>query len=323
METKHNNAAQTLKVLSLLAICYGHIFSSLSASAGVIMKNWWVIGDIGMFYFAMSSAYFTALRYNSAQAMRQYWPRKVRRIGLQFLFISFILLLFFIWRGDSGVFTVHTIVNLLGLNGFLNWLGIPNRSPFGAGQWFITLLFLFYLLYPLALWRGKRTASARLSIGLAAVVCLTGQAFLPQGHSLWSTAFGFASGVYLCRADPKPGHAFWLIVLGLVLGAVYKLTWHSPVAAYAIISVLGYALGALTLMRDIPWLGFPFLRPLYNVLLPLYLVHAYFFKHSFVSEPHLNALIILLLNVAAANVLTMIYIWLLHRIEAFRTAEKI
>ena len=308
---QNNAAAQTIKLLFLLIICFGHIGAVMTAgkAPGFLMNKWWVLGDIGLFYFSMSSAYFTALRYDTPQLMSSYWQRKVSRIGLQFLFITAILFCYFLMQGRKGIFTLHSLINLFGLNGFLNWFHIRSTSPFGAGQWFITVLFLFYLAYPFINHWFKSRTSMNFLLVIAAVAAMAGESYFHYGHALWSTSFGFITGFYLCRHKPQQRAVLLCAAgLGLALIMLKVLYSSSSVVTYSIIAIMGFCLGLLTLPKDIPWLNFnAFVRPLEGIFLPLFLMHSYFFQYTLVAQPYINALISLICNMILAKIVAIAY----------------
>lgn len=304
-------ATRTIKILSLLVICYGNIFHSLTTgmAPGPLMGGWWALADIGLFYLAMSSAYRTALRYETPCSMKHYWPQKFGGIGAQVLFINALLFCWFLIQGKDGLFTAYTLANILGLNGFLSWFHLGGVSPFGAGQWFITLLLLFYLAYPLINRYCASPATTAFTLIAFGHAAMAGEFLFHHGHPLWSTSFGFVAGFYLCRNKPPLRKAF-LSAGGTVLGlAVFKLLGGgSSVTTYVIIAMLGFLLGLLTLPKDIPQLALnSLLRPLDAALLPLLLLHTYFFEYAFVAQPHLNALIVLACNVALAKIVSAAY----------------
>lgn len=310
MARERNGAAQTLKLFGLLIICYGHIFAIAlhGQPPGLIMSKWWVLGDICLFYFSMSSAYFTALHYQSPASMQAYWSRKVRRIGFLFLFISAILLIWFLIQGRDHVFSLLTLANLLGLNGFLNWFHIKNTSPLGAGQWFITALFLFYAVYPLMNRYCSSGRRAGILLWTSAAAAMLGEYFLHYGHSLWSTLFGFAAGFYLCRHRPSLRVSLFFLFAGLLGLAVLRfLAGASSVVSYTFIALCGYILCALTLPKETPWLACNFLRPLDGVFLPLFLMHMYFFHYDFTPSVPVNAILTLILNVLLAKLVISLY----------------
>ena len=306
-----NNAAQTIKLLSLLIICYGHIFMILidGKTPDFFMGKWWALGDIGIFYLSMSSAYYTALHYNAQQSMAHYWSRKVNRIGIQFLFINVLLFCYFLIQGKMGIFTLHSLVNLLGLNGFLNWFHIHDVSPFGAGQWFITILLIFYFIYPVINRCFRSRSAITFLFVITALAAATSEYFIHYGHSLWSTSFGFVAGFYLCRNTPRQRTSLlYALFLMLILIVLRLLCGSLSVITYSFIATMAFCLGLLTLSKDIPWLAFNYLvRPLDAIFLPLFLIHTYFFKYTFVDQPHINALIILTCNILLAKMITIAY----------------
>uniref|UniRef100_B8DK28 Acyltransferase 3 domain-containing protein n=1 Tax=Nitratidesulfovibrio vulgaris (strain DSM 19637 / Miyazaki F) TaxID=883 RepID=B8DK28_NITV9 len=306
-----NATVQALKLLFLLCICYGHIFAEgpgASLMHTLPMRLWWVPGDVGLFFFTATSGYFTTLRYPSPDRMEGYWTRKVSRLFGLFLFLNAVLGCVFLVTGRNGLFSMDTLFNLAGLNGFLNWFHLGNESPFGAGQWFMTLLLLFYLVYP---WLGRvvtTPARGRLllwgGIALAAVM----QVAAPYGHSLWSTSVGFLAGFWLARfGGGNAGRVALFAAISCVAGAVgYSLSGHQPVVAYAIIGVAGVAVTGLALTGIHPLLPSRLVAAFGDLLLPLYIIHTYF-RLPLADNPYLDALLVLGMNVCIAWVLQRAY----------------
>jgi hypothetical protein len=126
------------KVISILAVIVGHYFG------GIL----WVLVTIGLLVFSYSSGFFTFLKYNEDFSKKEFWMKKVERLGIRLVVINVFLMIVFIIQSKSGIWTWHTVINMVGFNGFLNWFRIPNQSPYGAGGWFLTLLLIFYIFYP-------------------------------------------------------------------------------------------------------------------------------------------------------------------------------
>lgn len=312
-----NNTVQALKLLFLLIICYGHIFAEGPGAAlreSLPMRLWWVPGDVGLFFFTATSGYFTAQRYPDAKQMRGYWRRKVSRLCGLFLFLNAMLGCVFLVTGRAGIFTWDSVVNLLGFNGFLNWFYLGNTSPFGAGQWFFTLLLLFYLVYPLL----NRVVTTPLRgwvllcgcIALAAVM----QVHFPYGHSLWSTLVGFVAGVRLARfGGVQPARGGWVAVCACIAGALaYRVTGHLPALGYAVIGLAGYASTVFALTVRVPLLPERVLNAVGDLLLPLYIIHTYF-RLPLAQNPYLDTLLVLTMNAGIAWVLLQVYTLLATR----------
>lgn len=315
-----NATVQGLKLLFLLVICYGHIFMEGPGAAvadTLPMRLWWVPGDIGLFFFTATSGYFTTLRYGDPDRMQGYWSRKVPRVFGLFLFLNAVLGCFFLVTGRVGVFTWDTLVNLAGLNGFLNWFHLGNASPFGAGQWFFTLLLLFYAVYPLMSRHVTSRRAGGMLLWSSVAVAVTMQVVSPYGHSLWSTAVGFVAGFWLARFGGGGSMRGACIAAATCLaGAVaYRLSGHLPVVAYGIIGLAGYAVTVFSLKA--PYNPFPqrLVSALGDILLPLYITHAYF-RVGFSSNPYVDSLLVLGMNVIIARLLLAAYSRLLALFDA-------
>lgn len=206
----------TAKGFAALVVMFGH-YSSI--------PNFWVIVTVGLLIFSISSAYFTSQKYRGQYSWKGFWRRKVVRLMPHLLVIESFLLVLFLIQGRPGLWSWHTVVNVVGMNGFLNWLRIQNTSPFGAGMWFLTLLIVFYLVYPLLEKLYVRRSIAVVST-VALVLVLFGLSREVQyGHALWLTAAGFPVGMFLGRYEVRAGR---LVSLSVVVLSAFAL-----VAAHA------------------------------------------------------------------------------------------
>ena len=120
-------------------------------------------------------------------------------MGFNLLLIDIFLFLLFLIQNREGLWTWQTVINLLGLNGFLNWLHIPNPSPFGRGMWFFTLLLIFYACYPL-LNRIDKKKMLPLTVAFVVIAYILNRNFR-YGHALWLTACGFVTGIQFAKND--------------------------------------------------------------------------------------------------------------------------
>ena len=174
------------KVLCILLVAVGHF--------GVGVSLWMPI-TVALFVFAFSSGFFTSAKYHDSFDFRTFWKKKLLRLGPDLLLIDLFLLGLFVIQGRDNLWTWQTGIGVLGLKGFVNWLGLPSHTPFGAGQWFFTLLLIFYVLYPALRWTGRSAPRLVAVTALAFGLCALGQLFLPMGHMLWLTGWGFVVGV--------------------------------------------------------------------------------------------------------------------------------
>ncbi|WP_459942448.1 acyltransferase family protein, partial [Deferrisoma palaeochoriense] len=179
-----------LKVLAIGEVAVAHFLEPLFPAV-------WAPTAVSLLIFAYSSAYFTRRSYGLRFDRRAYWGRKARRLGIRLLAVDALLLVLFLVQGRSGVWTWQSLVCAAGLQGWLNWLHLPNPSPFGRGMWFLTLLFVFYALYPWiarVLGVGRRPAFW-LTLGWCAAAWAL-EKVVPYGHALWLTTCGFIIGTY-------------------------------------------------------------------------------------------------------------------------------
>ena len=128
------------KFLAIILVSTGHYFE------GSLL---WVPVTVGLFIFAFASGYFTAIKHTQRLPLKRFWIAKFKRLGPPIIVINLFLLALFLLQGREGIWHPHTLLGITGLSGFLNWLDIKSQSPFGAGLWFLTVLLLFYLVYPL------------------------------------------------------------------------------------------------------------------------------------------------------------------------------
>jgi len=105
-----------LKFCSILMVIFGHFFGEIALS--------WVPVTVGLIIFSFSSGMFTSMKYDGAFEIKKFWKNKFRRLGVNLLVIDIILLVLFIYKGEKNIWTFHSFINAVGLNGFLNWLHI-------------------------------------------------------------------------------------------------------------------------------------------------------------------------------------------------------
>ena len=83
------------KVLAITSIIYGH-FWNIHPAPIPLMRHWWVISAIGLLIFSITSGYFTANKYNGDFSLKEYWMKKLWRIGIPLTIINSFLLLVFL-----------------------------------------------------------------------------------------------------------------------------------------------------------------------------------------------------------------------------------
>lgn len=258
------------KALAILIVVVGHF---------EVGPNIWMIVSVGLFIFGFSSGFFTSAKYNKALPLGPYWRNKCWRLVPDLLLCNLVLVLLLSARGRPGLWTWQSALHGFGLSGILNWSGLANPSPLGAGLWFFTVLLAFYLVYPLL-----RPASRLLrwfGLGTAAtlVACLWLQRHVDPGHMLWVTAWSFVFGVFVERSGLRIRSLFCIlgglgaVVALLVLNVTLKFT-----AANMFLLILACISAALWLcVARLPSLLARVLRPVTRSMLPIYVMHSYLF----------------------------------------------
>ena len=257
------------KLLAILLVATGHYFD------GSLL---WVPVSIGLFVFSFSSGYFSAGRYHGRLDFRQFWSSKFRRLLPALFIVNIFLMLIFLWQGKSGIWHTHTLFAWFGLSGILDWLGIRNASPFGNGLWFLTVLLLFYMAYPLVNALCASRNNAFVFIACFAVICFLGQLHAPQPYMLWLTVFGFGFGVFASRVNWHPSRFFAFSSL-IVIAALFLMANILGFKQFNILFIAAMAMGTVAILLCLP-LRESNIGPLalwVPCVLEIYLLHTYVF----------------------------------------------
>ncbi len=257
------------KLLAILLVVTGHYFDG---------SPLWVPVSIGLFVFSFSSGYFSAERYEGAIDIRKYWSSKIKRLLPVLFIVNGLLLIFFLWQEKSEIWHYHTIIAWFGLSGILDWFGVRNASPFGNGLWFLTVLLLFYVAYPLLNGLCASRNKAFVFIAFFAVICFVWQLHAPQPYMLWLTVFGFGFGVFANRVNWRPSRFF--AFLSLIVIAVLFLTANLfGFKQFNILLIAAMSMATVAILLCVP-LREIYIGPLVLWLpcvLEIYLLHTYVF----------------------------------------------
>lgn len=256
------------KFLSIVLVSTGHYFH------GSLL---WVPVTVGLFIFAFASGYFTSLKHSPEMPLGKFWLAKLKRLGPPLIVINLFLGTLFLFQGREGIWHLHALLGMTGLTGFLNWLGIPNQSPFGAGLWFMTVLLLFYLLYPLLakLLINQRAAIAFLL--LSAAICAWGHLYASPAYMLWPTVFGFCLGAIAGRLDWQPQKTRTVAIGAIALLAMLA-TNSMNIKQFNVLFIIILSITSVAFLLSVP-ISFPANRGsiLSASILEIYLIHGYLF----------------------------------------------
>ncbi len=260
------------KVLSILMVAAGHYFGGLL----------WIPTTVALFIFAFSSGYFSSSKYTGDFSVREFWKAKVVRLGLSLALINLFLLALFLVQGRSNVMTWDTLWGVSGLSAALAWFGLPYHSPFGYGQWFLTVLWIYYLAYPAITRVNRNPAVATVFVLLALVVTTYLNFHVTVGYELWITVFGFILGTYAGHIPARMtfvrsgGILVASITAMLILNRLFNVNFLN----YYFILVSSVMVCNILLVRRLPYALGPFILPFAGCVLEIYLLHCYLFVRS-------------------------------------------
>ncbi len=274
------------KVVAIVLVVIGHFLPG---------KDLWIPVTCGLFLFGFGSGFFTSARYRAAFDWRRFWRNKATRLLPHLVVINVFLFLLFLTKGTEGIWTWQTPIHLFGLTGLLNWFGVPNESPFGAGLWFFTLLLIFYAVYPLLRLTFQSTRLAAIVTTAGAMAALVLTRLLPMGHALWLTAWSFLLGMTAERLNLSARPAVAALVGALFAGALVVLNTAVNTRVINAPLIMGVAASACFWLKSItlPRAMFAPLSALSKAVFAIYFIHTYLFVH-----PTRSAVVNLLVSLA-------------------------
>lgn len=266
-----SNNFHIVKVLSIVAVISGHYFREFAFL--------WVPVTMGLLIFSYSSGFFTWLKYNEHYNKKAFWMKKVERLGLNLAVINIFLLILFLIQGKPEVMTWHTIVNIFGLTGFLNWFHIRNASPFGAGMWFFTLLLIFYLSYPAIEYLNRKKSTSYLFVFFFVILAYYLQCHIEYGHALWLTACGFVVGIFFARNEIGGTVRLSVSIFGVILAIMLWCNYLLGNKDYNFFFILFLGIACIFSLKNIQFPGFLLMVGSFfsGCLLEIYLIHFYLF----------------------------------------------
>lgn len=258
-----------LKVLSIFMVLIGHFFKEYDFL--------WVPVTIGLLIFSFSSGYFTAIKYHGNFSWIKYWRKKIERLGMSLLVVNFVLFILFLVQGRPGIWTWHSLINIIGLNGLLNWFKIQNLSPFGAGMWFFTLLLIFYSAYPFL-----EKMNSKLTSFFCGFFILSAYFFslnIDVGHALWLTACGFIVGSWAGKNTISLPPNLSRIIAIIIFLAMMVINFKFHIKNYNFFFILLFSIALIYACMDLRisermQKGTLFFS---GCILEIYLLHGYFF----------------------------------------------
>ena len=226
-------------------------------------------------------------------------------------------------QGREGLLSFGTLPSLLGLNGILNWSGVPNPSPYGYGLWFLTVLWGYYALYPLLASANRSRKGFGLLVVAAFLLTTLAQLTIPQDTMIWLTLFAFLAGTFWGRHGPAVS---WRIGVAVAVAGeagleVLVLQRAGGDATYFCMLLLAVGTTLFLLNRPLPRRGLQGLLLLGPAVLPLYLVHRYLFVRGLTGSALLDFLATAALTLPVSLVLGHLVAWVSRRVPGARRPQ--
>lgn len=287
------------KFVAILVVATGHYFE------GSLL---WIPSTVCLFVFGFSSGYFTAAKNGAGYDLYGFWLAKIRRLGPTLLIVSIFLGLLFLFQGRSGIWGWHSVIAIAGLSGFFDWLSIKNSSPFGNGLWFLTVLWLFYVIYPVLAIFFRSRKGAWSAVSLAFLICTLGHFYASPPYALWPTVFAFVFGIFVRRVEwnPRPHVSLMLAIIATLAMLMLNVYGVKQLNYYLLVLVSILVVGFL-LSFNSNFLNDRKPVALAACVFEVYLIHTYLFVRvdQVVVGYVLSMLIVLLVAYVLNRVISM------------------
>lgn len=297
------------RVTGIFAVIVAHYAQVTGNSSSSFL---WIGAQMGLCIFAFSSGYFTALNYREGFSLGNFWKAKIPRLLGPLLVLDIFLLALFLIRGEDHVVHWQSPLAWFGLTGVLRWFGVPRVTPFGNGLWFLTLLLLFYALYPLIERINRSRTRGFIGVVLMLTLAMIFERVYPLGVTFWETAWFFTLGAFCGRhfetLSWKPAIVIMVGCAGMLPLLRYGLglSWLSPL----LVTGLGMGVVWLAIGAPLPLRGGKMVAVLSGVMLEMYVIHGYLFTLGWTGSWILDLLLSLGLIIGVSLLLHPMGKWL-------------
>ncbi|MGE4441541.1 MAG: acyltransferase family protein [Desulfomicrobium sp.] len=240
----------------------------------------WVIVTYALLFFSFTSGYFTSLRYGVNFDIKKFWKNKLYRIGVEYTLLNIFFVFLFLVQKKENIFSFHSLISWLGLNGFLTWFGVHNQSPFGAGLWFLTLLILFYIAYPVIAHACQIKTRAWVFVVFFTAMMIYLDAKVIYNHMLWITACGFVLGVFFNSQKIFFSFRMCLCIIFVELICIFiAFCLNLNIRTSHIVLATSIPLILMFFLFKIPSFIHHMVRPVRSTVLGIYILHVYIFTY--------------------------------------------
>jgi hypothetical protein len=303
--------AQVAKLFCLFVVVLDHYYNCVP----------WHVMWLAMFVFGYYSGFFTFEKYGLEFSIKRFWANKVSRLGAELLITQTFLFILFLAGGAPHLFSIHTLLSFVGLNGLLSLAYIPLVTPYGGELWFLTLLILFYILFPAISGLNRRRAVSLVFFLFSYTVAYFCCENIQYIFGFWVACCGFLIGVFFSRHRIVLPHLYWMG--GLVgLLALRPLCAHLGMSPLRLLNFFLITCGGVLLIQStakiiLPTFVYRVTRYMGGCFLPIYLVHRHMFWHP-IGQLHIDFVTSLISVVLVALILrrlsmAAVQVWMVKR----------
>lgn len=276
-----NNLSKNMSVIkffAIIAIIFGHYWN-VHLVPIPLMSHWWVISAVGLLIFSISSGFFTSTRYKDSYEFKSFWIKKLYRIGIPFTIVNILLLILFLIEKKDNILSIQTVASWLGIHGIWTWLKIPQVGPYGAGLWFMTVLLIFYFIYPLLEYLNRKKTISFVFSGLTVLLLLIFDHYFPLGYTLWLTITGFPVGIWMANNEISYSRLFIVsvLILTLIMMIILKFFFHVKLFSSLFMLIISYTAVEICKFMVLPSIIYRIFLPLSTWVITMYIVHMYLF----------------------------------------------
>jgi len=288
---------QVIKFLSITLVTIDHFLS------GRVPFIWFPV-TLALLFFSYSSGFFTFLKYGKSKfSYAKFWKNKFFRLGISFLVTQIFLFLVFFFQGRSGIFSLGTLLHFLGLSAVFNIFHIQDTSPFGNGLWFLSILLIFYLVFPIIKKLCKDKATIIVACVLYILVTFSLDCVVKLSVALWVTSCGFIIGC-MCASFGGGKRYLKLSIVVLMTSVLLRFLYGNGYNYLVILSAFSVCLVILNNI-ELPLFISNKTKPILNCVFEVYVVHTYLFVHVFdniVVDFFISYLLIIIVSLVLSKI---------------------
>lgn len=333
MQTK-KSYLDILRIIAIFMVFHFHFTIVLEKQGllyGFANGDW---GCVGTSLFFLISGNCLARNYGKDLNVKKFYIKRWLSIFPAF-YLCYVLVLFghtVLLQNHvlAGVAPWRMIFTVLGIDNYLNFLGIQNGAL--VGEWYTAIILCIYLLFPLLqfLYKKSKLVGSILVLALYVMNLIFTWGPVPDDAHLITGVTMFWVGMMIYHFEEKLERMPWFIFIGIFLGAVTLLFAALPgpqllrknimaLFIFLLFMRLGSLLGKYGEIKPIRFLS--------KIEYAIYLCHhtvLYVMKSIYTHvlgeiNPILYYLLCLVATLVFATVLTYLTQWIVNKVKSLKT----